>query len=754
MSKKETTKNKNGKFLPAFLGFLFGIIFCLGSLFGVGLYITKTKTPKDAFDIAGKDYSSYLTEEYANKVLWDAIGDTITILRGFKGGNGTLAQLAVISPMVAQKTETFVNGVKNNYGVDLNLAGDIMQVPLNKFNAHFYECIEITPAHELFSKFGEGNKVLTALCYGVEGEDYIVVDGEIQTLGNKPPMLVKDFAGAELKARLDSLPLDTVMNVKASDKTACAIAYGEPSRYTIQNDVITMNQRKYTLVETVESRTFYNEDGELVECTALEIGENVFKLTFADNSEQYISTTPYTPPQAEEVEPQSQTQSPFFYVYSNEELTAPVRFKKTTIGELQDDSAAIINRIALKDALSVTPNSHSILIALACGEENVDFKYVYETGTDKKIGIEMLTNPRTIGDLRNNSQALIDEIYLTSVITPNPKDKVIMYLLYGRENVHYELDSNNNPQPLQKQVAVYNNEVYNEYGERIAGASANGLSYVQYGADGVTEVANYKLSAIENKTIKITIPSQNDGEPAVKQMAQAYYVFNTDDTKVMYTRTQLKDMTGESKLLSSLTDRLHLTDVMDVEDNKILKHLKDVTIGELPEQVNNLTVGQVFDEDMHYTDAGKYYTDESKTVEVPANQKYLALKPTWKYLIRTDTLSAQDEALAKAGELDGVYYCVDTYNHERYYDYRYKVTTDMNTMVNNIEHNMQNTPLTEMNADRIIEGDHTNLIQKPISTAVTDASDLFDGYTCLGDLTIKQMLDYINLYIELKESNS
>ena len=74
-------------------------------------------------------------------------------------------------------------------------------------------------------------------------------------------------------------------------------------------------------------------------------------------------------------------------------------------------------------------------------------------------------------------------------------------------------------------------------------------------------------------------------------------------------------------------------------------------------------------------------------------------------------------------------------------------------MVKNIEHNMQNTPLKEMNTDGIIEGDHSNLISKDISQDVKDKSDLFDAYTSLGDLTIRQMLDYVNIYIDVKEGN-
>ena len=553
------------------------------------------------------------------------------------------------------------------------------------------------------------------------------MNDEIQPIGGRTPMTVGDFAGEGLAERLKVLPLDSIMDIKTTDKTTCALAYGEEHHYTITDGKVTMNQRKYTLVETTEAKTFFDEDGNAVECTALQDGD-IYKLTFTDESVQYLSKTAYVAPQAENTKPQSLEENAFYYVYSDEACTAPVRYKKTTIGDLQDDSAAVINKIALKDALSVTPKSHSILIALACGEEKIDFDYVYDQTTGEKIDIQMKTSPRTIGDLRTNSKGLIDDIYLTSVITPKTDNKIIMYLLYGREGVHYEL-KDGQPKPLQKQVAVLENKVYNEYGELIANAAVDGLNYIQYADDNTTELARYKLSAIAGKTITVTVPPATEGEESTKADADAYYVFNTDDTKVEYTRTQMRDMTGESNQLSRLTERMHLTDVVDVSNNKILKHLTDVTISELPTEVNNLTIEQVFYEDMHYTDEQGNFTKADGTPL--ADGEAPVLRPTWKYLLRSkDT-----------GE----------------YVYTYKVTSDMNQMIDNIQYNMQNTPLKDMNTDGIIDNGHNDLINNTyVSSKVINESDAFDAYKgmSLGSFTINQLLDYLHLYIALTDPSA
>ncbi len=724
----EETKKKGGflgKFIALLLGFILGIIAGLGGLVGAGYYIAKKKTPKDLFALAKVDYSSYLTEEYATKTVWDMLGATWNAVKGL-GGNGTLGELAAISPLVEDKISAFADSAKDAYGVELNENGALMNVPFSKLNEHIRDCIKNTPASEMFAKFGSGNKVLTALCYGVENEDYIVVDGVIQPIGDHTPMTVGDFAGEGLAERLKVLPLDSIMDVKTTDKTTCALAYGEEHHYTADKDgKVTMNQRKYTLVETTEAKIFFDEDGNQVECTALQNGEG-YKLTFADESVQYLSTTAYTAPEAENTKPQSVEESAFYYVYSDEECTAPVRYKKTTIGDLQDDSAAVINKIALKDALSVTPQSHSMLIALACGEEKINFDYVYDQNTGEKIDIQMKTSPRTIGDLRTNSKGLIDDIYLTSVITPKTDNKIIMYLLYGRQGVHYELDDNGQPYPLKKQVAVHENKVYNEYGELMANATADGLTYIQYADDNVTELARYKLTAIADKTITVTVPPATEGGESTKADALAYYVFNTDDTEVKYTRTQMRDMTGDSNQLSRLTERMHLTDVVDVSDNKILKHLTNVTIAELPTEVNNLTIEQVFYEDMHYTDEQGNFTKADGTPL--ADGEAPVLRPTWKYLLRSkDT-----------GE----------------YVYTYKVTSDMNKMIDNIEHNMQHTSLNEMNTDGLIkthESLRTTAIKESVIATNTELKEIFNNNEnpTLGLLTIDQLLTYLELYMQV-----
>lgn len=764
---KEVVVNKKGgllgKIVALVLGFVLGIVGCLGGIVGGGYYLAKKKTPKDILSLAELDYSAYLTEEYATKTVWDMLGSTKNALSAFSNGSGTFGDLAAISPVVKRKVEEFAASAKAAYGVELNQDGAMLNVPFSQLNVHIRDCIKNTYASDMMIKLGGGNKVLTALCYGVEGEDYTVNEnGEIQMLEGKTQMTIGEFSGDGLNERLKRVPIETLMTVDTSDKTTCALVYGEAHHYTVNEDgSVTMNQLYYTLVETTEGLTLYDEYGEVVPCNILPLTAETYKITFEDGPVQYLSKTEYVEPTPEDKtedksdgetpneetpEGDEQTQavsdevSTKLYAYRDEKCAAPVRFKKTTVGDLQDDSAGVINNIALKDALGVTPASHGVLIALACGEENVDFEYVYDSETGEKTDVKLLTSPRTIGDLRGNSRAMIDDIYLTSVITPKHDNKIIMYLLYGREGVHYELRPDKNdpsietPTPLQKQVAVYNDLVYNEYGEPIANATASGAAYTQYDTDGTTKLATYTLTAIAGKTRKITLPlADGETEPQTAD-APLYYVSDENGKEVKYTRTQMRDLTGDSKLLSNFTSRLTLSDVVDVQDNKILKHLTGVTIAELPAAVNELTIEQVFYEDMHYTDKDGNFTKADGTLlnegEAPV------LRPTWKYLLRSkDT-----------GE----------------YTYTYKVTQDMNTMVENIEYNMQNTSLNDMNDDKVIVT-HESLRIIDIKQDVVNAAENAEGYEGtfsnisfdngetpqLGLLTVNQMLVYLEFYMIL-----
>ena len=129
---------------------------------------------------------------------------------------------------------------------------------------------------------------------------------------------------------------------------------------------------------------------------------------------------------------------------------------------------------------------------------------------------------------------------------------------------------------------------------------------------------------------------------------------------------------------------------------------------------------------MHYVDEQGNFTKADGTPL--ADGEAPVLRPTWKYLLRSkDT-----------GE----------------YVYTYKVTSDMNKMIDNIEHNMQHTSLNEMNTDGLIKT-HETLRETAIKEAVIKDTpalkEIFEKHQnpTLGLLTIDQLLTYLELYMQI-----
>lgn len=721
-----------GRIVAFLLAFILGIAAGIGGLVGAGYFIANKKTVKELFGYANADYSAFVGEEYAEKTVWEAIGAAFTTLKGFSGGTTTLNDLNAISPMVGNYMQSFVESAKNSYGVDLNNSGSFMDVPVTQLNEHISKCIQNTPMSDMLAKMGTGNDIINTLCYGVEGEDYTVDEnGNIQMLNGKTPLTVGEFAGEKLNERLNAMPVDSLIKVKTEDATMCAIAYGASHRYTISENEngeksVQMNQRFYDF----DGTGFTDDNGNAVTATSEQVAETEdLILTFEDGSKQYLQ------------KPQTRSAENRYLVYEAVETENGVEkgnallFKKTTIGQLEDDSAAVINNIALKDALGVTHQSHKMMIAIAYGEENID--YTYEKDTDGNITGILCEAPRTIGDLRNNSRSLIDDIYLTNVITPETDNKITMYLLYGKENLHYQVNGEGAVDMLQKKVAVgADGKVYNEYGEELAyaegvGAAGAWTGYIQKDAESNT-LAEYALDkngfvADERTTIEVS------GESL-----ELYHIYE-NGVAVTYKGTQMKDLSGDSTLLSNLTGRLTLGEVMkNADENKILAHLKNSTIDDLPQAANALTVGQVFDDDMHFKNERGEYTDKNGTV---VSNKIDALKPTWKYLIRTQNA-------------DG------SISHR----YDYKITSEMGDMVDNIEKNMQNTPIDTMNEDGVLQTSETlrqtEIKPEIIALILAKVDPSFPAeYTTVGQFTVKQLTVYVDVFMnsdtyELMEDQS
>ncbi len=302
-----------------------------------------------------------------------------------------------------------------------------------------------------------------------------------------------------------------------------------------------------------------------------------------------------------------------------------------TLNELSNDSDTIINGILVADALSVTSTSSPVLITLAYGKG-------YQINGEKIIPAQG-SSPRKLSDLTGDINAVLNDVALADVITPTLDSPMIMYLLYGRETVHYEVVSGD-VKPLQQRIGIAEVstgvfKAYNAYGEAWAGAvdGTNGTFTVE------GKTYKYKTE-IETVTVK-------DG--ANEYEATYYYLFEADGvTKVMYEARTIGELSGDDNAIEMLTARLTLKEILGeeiVNGNRFLKHVQGETIENLPNAIIQLSIAEVYNDQVYKTNAaGTHYLDKDDQViaavgaELTSEQKArLVLKGTWKYLLSDPT---------------------------------------------------------------------------------------------------------------------
>jgi hypothetical protein len=460
-----------------------------------------------------------------------------------------------------------------------------------------------------------------------------------------------------------------------------------------------------------------------------------------------------------------------YYAYKTPADDAePALFSKTMIGNMAEDSSKLINNIALKDALKVNyytdPLPHKILFSLAYGTEGLDYIVNKPNPADHSTWtIEMINGaqPRTIADLRERGNDIINDVAISDIMGADPKDALGMYLLYGKKGIHYELDADDNITLLPKYIAISDDNtcVYNEYGELLSPLTGTSNGYV-------LDTTNQTYTDALGYTYKYSTPdpvktlNTNDGKEGVK----VYYLTDENGNAVNFTAHSLGELAGSDNLISRLTDRLTLAEILgedSLKDNKFLKHLKDSTVNGLPKAISELTIGQVFEEEIYVTcqvyhgtpvasaeldnhgnpiminDGDWYYEDSNGKLHPSEGER--AIRGTWKYLLKTK----------------------DEYGHV-IYKTDYLVAQDMNSLLTNMTENVKTATLYEMNNDGVMAFEYSMMTQPVedfkeyglptdkqaiIDQKLADADISKAKYPTLGAMSTTKVLSYLNIVLEV-----
>ncbi len=708
---------KGGRFLFFFLGLLFGIIIAVGSLVGAVFYAYKSPVKKTVqlidkdgsiYDILFDKDSGYLNPKYADAQVGVLVGDALDAFASV-GRGGPMRDVQEVSPLFSGLFTNLLNTL-HEYEVPVTRDG-LLDQSLNGIFPYIVASLGETPVGG-FLKGSSGEKVtdplMLAICYGPESHYTVDENGDVTM--NPVTYEYKDGKFYDVDGELIS---------GVYEPTAKTITFANGTVYYLEpnadpSNVFTVYADSAKTQPVLHKKTLMSDlanGDELINhvrlCDAL-------GLTKADETTSPILLSI------------SYGEEGVDYTVAEDKTIIPIS-KPRTIADLKGNSSEVINSVTLKDALNISPSSHNIMKALAFGRyKEVNGEVVADTENGGSV--------KTLGDLINNSDSLINDVRLIDAIYVDTDSALMMYVLYGREGVHYSLDSEGNPVCLQRRVVVTaDNTVYNEYGEILEGYTFDGSALTITDAGNPEHPVVYTATAGAGENATYTWKTkQTVGEvtTAVEKTGTVYFLSNADGA-VYYAPTTLGDFSSDDNAISKVASRLTVSELVDgAEDNRFLKHLSGETVEMLPYAIDELTLTQVYGDQIFEADG-------------------VTVKPAWWYLLH-------NEETCEAGRADensphyghtAVCGCIEDYT-----------VNGMDFLIENMRDNMQIVTLSKLHDDGMITFD-TNALQKQVVLTGLDADTqtllIENGITedkTLGDLTAAQAVLYTSYIIAVLPS--
>lgn len=723
-------KNKGkwaGRIIALGLGFCIGVGSVFGTAAGAGLFVAfqpidrtvglvDTFIPADVYakvfgatDEDGKVVSTgILNEKYAELKVKDLLSDVMGAVSSFGKGNASLGTFDEISPKVGSIVDSLLGGM-DKYGIPLDKE-KLLEAPFKaeegetSFAAYFKEALMNASAGDVMRGTSGDKKIsplLMAICYGEEGVDYSIdEEGNVVMLNGAPKTTLSQLVSGDMNNVLNKVAVDVVIDVDTSDSYMCSIAYGKPSRYTITDGKVTMNQVLYTYKTEEGKYVFYDDSNNKIDGAVQSVNNGTCALQ-VNTGEKDADGNAITETQYVQLRSDGTAN-----VFADAEKTQPILYKKNLLSDLRGNSKAIVDNVLLKDALSVTPTSSKLLLSLVYGS---DYKIV--------DGVIQSDVERTIGDLRNNTDNILNDMPLSSVLNENRDSSLVMYLLYGRKDVHYQFDADNNPVMLQKRILITEDGgVYDGYGMKLT--PKQGTAGEEGFVDGYTidtvnkkyvDVNGEEYSYADARLAKVT--TQDD------KQATVYYLSNADG-KVYYQATTLGDLSKKNNAIDTLSDHITIGELMDEDDineNIFLKHIKDKTIASIPTAINNLTINEVY--------AHKIYK----------NGVSGELNDAWYYL-----LTVYDPTTGEHVERE------------------YKIT-EFDQLIQNMQDNVHIATLSDLQKHGMVVFKDQSTLTTPLKTQIggvdivvggVNASEAFAGKSTLGDLTVDELTSYLSAILK------
>ena len=217
-----------GKLLSFVLGIVVGAVGCVGGVGYAGYYAATQLKIQEGFDYvnsftgAGIDYTQYINGKYGEATVMELFGDVGLALQEIATGNGSLNTLNEISPYISllvkgddnTPEEDGVINLLKAYGIELD--GDefmkrLLAKPMDvtESNPDLYltdyilEEVNEIPLGDLLMGMGMMlDPMMMLILYGVEGEDYEVVDGRPKMLGDAVPVTIGNIVSLDVMEKI------------------------------------------------------------------------------------------------------------------------------------------------------------------------------------------------------------------------------------------------------------------------------------------------------------------------------------------------------------------------------------------------------------------------------------------------------------------------------------------------------------------------------------------------------------------------
>ena len=579
MNNNEMPRRKGFSFLSFFLGILLGIILVIGTVVGVVLYVLNGKI-EDVMGTVGvenKDEDGnyiYINTDKENGGA-ETLLDLISKISSFAGNTDTLSvgQVEGLLPVVGGFVDQLCDELNKYVVIDRE---ELVSTPFGQIGEWVQEqVLSIQPASLLGVVGMDGaldNKIVSLLLEGHEA-DYVV------------------SGSAKYPAYYDTYTLSGNTYVRGD---------GQPLPAGLESALVSKND---------EYRLYFYENN----------GQN-----YVTDGSFGVSGNTYAPSENAKL-------SGNYYFNGGEKVTvSPI-----TLRDFSDGEFAMLNDVYLTDFFEegTSDLADKVLAGISLGD-------VVNGRLDLNEALANLTLADLIENISATDAVMVSLAYKVSRVSKVQNQSYshtgLLKTENGKIDVFIETDNNNVKRVYYisddgKEVDVPAMSV----SELMEGINVDDLisdftvadfvairpedkimAYIAYGIYGIDTDTNTAFVEIDGVETKCTIFVDEDGAISSVMTSGGVKVYGapigeiTDSMNSItdkLTISDIVDVSGNSLLeklgdktineLSGAIDELTLGDVVEVGDNKILNKLKDTPIGELSDALNELTLGDVVETD-------------------------------------------------------------------------------------------------------------------------------------------------------------